>query len=165
MACSNISISISIGISHKKTLRGNFSRVFKTSKHCSNFIKEGNKLVGFIGRNFEYKWVKVILTLFNSFVCRHLEYCIQFWSPYFRKYIDKVERIQRKVTKIILRLRSKPFEELLKELNLFSSSKHRLRGDLIEVFKLFCLDNVSINDYITTDLTSTTRNNGFKISV
>ena len=40
-------------------------------------------------------------------------------------------------------------------------SKRRLRGDLIEVFKIFRgLDTININDYVATDLTSTIRNNG-----
>ena len=62
------------------------------------------------------------------------------------------------------RLRNKPYEERLKELNLFSLSKRRVRGDLIEVFEIIrCFHNININDYVTTDLTNTTRNNGFKI--
>ena len=72
--------------------------------------------------------------------------------------------IQRRVTKMIPGLRNKFYEERLKELNLFSLSKRRLRGHLIEVFKYFHgFDNINMNGYITTDLTSTTRNNGFKI--
>ena len=39
-----------------------------------------------------------------------------------------------------------------------------VRGDLIEVFKIFRdYDNININDYVTTNLTSTTRNNGLTI--
>ena len=73
-------------------------------------------------------------------------------------------RIQKIVTKIIPRLRNKSYEERLNELNLFSLSKHRLRGELIEVFKIFNgFGSINVNDYVTTDLTSTTRNNGFKI--
>ena len=68
------------------------------------------------------------------------------------------------VTKIIRILRNKPYEERLKELNIFSLSKRRLRKELIQVFKIFhAFDNININDYVTTDLTNTTRNNGFKI--
>ena len=68
--------------------------------------------------------------------------------------------------KMIPKLRNKPYEERLKELNLFSLPKRRLQGDLLEVFKIFRgFDNISINDYVTTDLTRTTRNNGFKIMV
>ena len=65
---------------------------------------------------------------------------------------------------MIPRLRNKSYEERLNELNLFSLSKRRLRGNLIKVSKNFLgLDNININYYVTTDLTSTTRNNGFKI--
>ena len=75
-----------------------------------------------------------------------------------------LERIYKNITEMIPRLRNKPYEERLKELNLFNLSKRRLRRDLIEVFKIFgSLDNNNINDYLNTDLTSTTRNNGFKI--
>ena len=65
---------------------------------------------------------------------------------------------------MIPRFRNKSYEERLNELNLFSLSKRRLRGDLIAIFRiLHVVDNIDINDYVTTDLTSTTRNNGFKI--
>ncbi len=56
------------------------------------------------------------------------------------------------------------YEERLKELNLFSLEKRRLRGDLIEVFKMFSgFDSVSIRDYFVIDQERSTRNNGFKI--
>ena len=65
---------------------------------------------------------------------------------------------------MISRLWNKPYEERLKKLNLLSLSKPNVRKDLIEVFKIFHgFDNIKINDFVTTDLTSTTRNNGFKI--
>ena len=136
----------------------------KPGKHCTEVVKTANKLVGFIGRTFEFKSEKVILTLFNALVRPHLEYCVQFWSPYYRKDIDKLERVQRRATKLIPRLRNMPYEERLKELNLFSLEKRRLRGDLIEVFKMFQgFDNVNISDYLVVDRESNTRNNGFKI--
>ena len=132
--------------------------------HCKEVLKTSNKLVGFIGRTFEYKSEKVIRTLYNSLVRPHLEYCVQFWCPYYKKDIDKLERVQRRITKMIPRLRNKSYEERLKELNLFSLSKRRMRGDLIEVYKIFKgFDNINVNDYFTIDRTSVTRNNGFKI--
>ncbi len=94
----------------------------------------------------------------------HLEYCVQFLSPYNRKDILKLKRVQRRATKLIPRLRNKPYEERLKEFNLFSVEKCRLRGDLIEVFIMFHgFDNVNISDYLIINRERTTRNNGFKV--
>ena len=75
---------------------------------------------------------KVILTLFNALVRPHLEYCIQFWSLDYNKNIDKLERIQRKAVKMIPILRNKSYEERLNQLNLFSLSKGKLRGNPIQ---------------------------------
>ena len=99
-------------------------------------MKTANKLIGFIGRSFEFRTEEIILNLYNSLVRPHLEYCVQCWSPYYKKDIEKLEGVQRRMTKLIPRLRTKPYEERLSELNLFSLTKRRLRGDLIEVFKI-----------------------------
>ena len=151
-------------VTKEKDLGVVISSDLKPSLHCKEVMKTANKLVGFIGRTFEYKSEKVIRTLYNSLIRPHLEYCVQFWSPYYRKDIEKLERIQRRVTKMIPRLRNKPYEERLKEMNLFSLSRRRMRGDLIEVYKIFKgLDNINVNDYFTVDRSNATRNNGYKI--
>lgn len=149
---------------NEKDLGVTMSSDLKPSKQCTEVIKTANKLVGFIGRTFEFKSEKIILTLFNSLVRPHLEYCVQFWSPYYKKDINKLEKVQRRVTKMIPRLRNKSYEERLSELNLFSLAKRRLRGDLIEVFKIFKgYSNLNPNDFFTIDDTNYTRNNGYKI--
>ena len=98
--------------SHEKDLGITIIYDLKPIKHCS-----ANKL-SFIGRTFGYKYEKVTFTLFNALV-RLLEYCTRLWLPYYKKDTDKLERIQRKVTKIIPRLRNKPYEERLKELTVY----------------------------------------------
>ena len=50
-------------VNHEKDLEVTISNDFKPGKHCSDVVKNANKLVGFIGRTFEYKSEKVILTL------------------------------------------------------------------------------------------------------
>ena len=42
-------------VNHEKDLGVTISNDLKPDKHCSDVVKEANKLVGFIGRNFEYK--------------------------------------------------------------------------------------------------------------
>ncbi len=57
------------------------------------------------------------------------------------------------------------YEERLNEFNLYSLEKRRLRGDMIEVFKIIHdFDNVSISDYLVVDRERSKRNNGFKIT-
>ena len=58
------------------------SRDLKPSSQCTEVVKIANKLVNIIGRTFRLE--KVIITLYNSLMHPHLEYCVQFWSPYFK---------------------------------------------------------------------------------
>ena len=65
---------------------------------------------------------------------------------------------------LLLLLLFLPYDERLKELNLFSLTKRRLRGDLLTVFKMFKgFTNLKPDNYFTIDRSSITRNNGFKI--
>ena len=86
------------------------------------------------------------------------------WSHYF-KGIEKLEKIQRRVTKIISKLRNKPYEERLRDLNLYPQTKRRLRGDLTAVFKIFKgFFHANPDAYFTVYRSNITKNNGYKIN-
>ena len=53
---------------------------------------------------------KLIIPLYTAIVRPHLEYCIQAWRPYRKNYIDPLERIQRRETKMIPELRELSYE-------------------------------------------------------
>ena len=75
--------------------------------------------------------------MYKAVVRPRLEYCIQAWRPYRKKDIDTLEHIQRRATKITPGLRDLSYEECLKECGLTTLETRRLRGDHIEVFKIF----------------------------
>ena len=108
----------------------------KVSEQCRIAASKGNQVLGMIRRNISYKDKSLIVPLYKAIVRPHLEYCIQAWSPYLRKDIDMLEKIQRRATKLIPGLRDLRYEERLKECGLTTLETRRLRGDQIEVFKI-----------------------------
>ena len=134
-------------VDHEKDLGVIITSDLKSSKQCIEACSRANKILGYINRSVEYKSKEIILTLYTSLVRPHLEYAVQFWSPHLKKDADMLERVQRRATKMIPGLRNKTYEERLQALDLFSLEKRRLRGDLIETYKIFTgLDNINPDD-------------------
>ena len=137
----------------------------KFSKQCIEVEKKAQRLLGYIKRQFRFRNKEIVLTLYNSLVRPHLEYAVQFWSPTLKKDIARLERVQARATKLIPSIRHMGYQRRLKALGLFTLETRRLRGQLIEVFKILRgFENIDYEHLFSLN-TSTTRNHGWKLSL
>ncbi|KAK4821554.1 hypothetical protein QYF61_022214 [Mycteria americana] len=87
--------------------------------------QKANCTLGCIKRSMARRSREVILPLYSALL----------WSPQHRKDMDLLEHIQRRATKMIRGMEHLSYEEIPRELGLFSLEKRRLQGDLIVAFQ------------------------------
>ena len=58
------------------------------------------------------------------------------WNPHMIKHIEAIESVQRRATKLVPKIKNLTYPDRLKALNLPTLSYRRLRGDMIEVYKI-----------------------------
>ena len=119
----------------EKDLGVTFSADMEVSEQCGIAASKGNQILGLIRRSITYKEKQLIVPLYKVIVRPHLEYCIQAWTPYRKKDINKLERIQQRATKMIPELKHFSYESHLLQCGLTTLETKRLRGDQIKVVK------------------------------
>ena len=106
-----------------------------------------------------------MVPLFKAVVRPILEYLNSVWCPFLRKHIDLIEDVQRRFTKIIKGMLTLSYEERLELLSIPSLEYRRLRGDLIEVYKVMnkIYDPITTNSLFTESVVTHTRGHKFKL--
>src|SRR6218665_2928471 len=111
-------------------------RSAKPSRQCAEASKKANSTLGMIRRTIVTRDKDTILRLYKSLVRPQLEYCFQVWSPYLKQDMEKLEKEQRRATKMIQGYKYLSYEEKLIRCGLTTLEKRRIRGDLIEAYKI-----------------------------
>ena len=152
-------------ITVEKDLGVVFDSNIKFSSQCTVAARNANRILGLIRRNILHKSKDVILRLYKSLVRPHLEYCIQVWNPYLKKDVVLLEKVQKRATKMISELRHLSYDQRLHKLGLISLEKRRIRGDLIQAFKIIKgFDKINMSKFFTLSVGSRTRGHSFKLS-
>ena len=104
--------------------------------HINAKVQKANQMYGIIRRSFRFLSPESFLPLYKSLVRTHLEYGCPVWAPYKMKHINEIESVQRRATKQLPGMKSLSYPERLKSLKLPTMSYRRLRGDMIEIYKI-----------------------------
>jgi len=69
-------------------------------------------------------------------VLPHVEFANSVWCPYKIGDLKEIEKIQKRATKLVIKVKNKLNIDRLIYLNLHTLKYRRLRGDMMEVFKI-----------------------------
>ena len=105
-------------------------------KHIHYAVKKANKIVAIIRKTFDHMDADIFKQLFKSLVRPHLEYGAPVWSPHTIKNKELIENVQRRATKTIPGFSNLSYPERLRKLKLPTLAYRRIRGDMIQVYKL-----------------------------
>ena len=108
----------------------------KPGVQCGRAAAKAMSVLGIIKRHFSKLDKQDFLMLYKAYVRPHLEYCVQVWSPYQIGDIQTLEKVQRRETKLVYGIAKYSYEERLNYLGLTTLQMRRIRGDLIETYKL-----------------------------
>ena len=155
--------SVLLSTELEKDLGVNMDPSLKFSKHTEIKVNKANRILGLIRRSYEFLDGESLKRLYMALVRPHLDYCNSVCFPRLIKDKKLLEGVQRRATKLIPDLSNLPYEERLTKLDMPSLQYRRLRGDMIEVYKIVHgFYGVSV-DVLPRETATLTRGHTFKL--
>lgn len=149
----------------EKDLGVTFDNALKFRRHISNICNKANRMVGLVRRSFKFLNGNTFLRLYKALIRPHLEYACSVWNPLLIEDRDKLERVQRRATKLVPSIADRSYSDRLQALDLPSLVHRRMRGDIIQTFKIVKgIEDVPVEDYFAFNTTSRTRGHTLKLA-
>lgn len=135
------------------------------TRHMQQQVNKANSIMGLIRRTYTYLDEISFKYLFQALVRPHLEYAEAVWNPYLKKYIQIIENVQKRATKQVHTLSKMNYSERLKKLKLPTLKYRRLRGDMIETYKIISgIYDTEVTNGMLEQIESTrTRGHSYKL--
>jgi hypothetical protein len=120
-----------------------FNSSLSFATHIDEVCRKVARLTGFVIRLSRSMHYSALLHLFKALILPHLTYCSVIWKPYQKGFLARLERSQRKVTKVLSFRKTFSFdmsyESRLLEFELLKV------GDLFQVLRLvFCFKLINL---------------------
>ena len=120
---------------------------------CSTKVNKANRILGTIRRSYKY---------LDENTLKHAN---AVWNPMTMKQIELIEGVQRRGTKLVPSLKHMSYENWLKTLKLPTLRFRRLRGDMIETYKiLHSIYDPEVSDNIL-ELSKSTNTRGHNLKL
>lgn len=127
-------------VTTKKDLGVIFDEKLNFNEHIDKITRKAYQMLGFIFRSCKrFRNPESIIILYNAYVRSHLEYCSVIWSPIYQNSVDKLEKVQRKFTRMLYRKFNWPkveYHQRLERLKVPLLESRRFIADEIFLYKV-----------------------------
>lgn len=119
-----------------------FDRELSFNEHIDYIVNKAIKTLGFIKRTLsDFNSLCCFKVLYCSYVRSIVEYASTVWTPYYQKYIEQLERVQKRFLRFVAYKMKIPMEQLnyadiQQIMQLDSLKNRRVMNDLCTLYKI-----------------------------
>ena len=104
--------------------------------HVAKVLKKCKSLLAIIKRTFTCVNKRIMSKLYKALIRPMIEYGNSVWGPFYKCDQVMLEKMQRRVTKMVPELRQFSYPERLEQMNIPTLKYRRTRGDMIMLHKM-----------------------------